>query len=385
VVILAMPFGDWSPPPTSRVVRDESGRALGYATVTERQSRNQEVTLAQPADWDDHAAEEARFARAEDERLLYVAATRAAQELIISSAANPNSPSPWRSFYEWLRHNTLQITLPQPGHVAREQLTATPEAMRQAIDAVTARRQTHAQPTYRVAAVTDRKREVVLDAMVVEMSEAEDATAGGRGTEWGTAVHDALLAAGRGLTGEDLRAAVRNVLIGCDRTVGVDGEPVELAELLGIVEAVRASDVWRRAQAAEQTLVEIPFAVRFTAPEYAAAIGTAGLQDGDASTAAALPGGDASTAAVHDHGDASMANGPGMYEIVDGRIDLIFREPDGWVVVDYKSDAAGERIPADLMRRYRGQLALYASAWERLTGERVKEKALFFTATGIQV
>src|SRR5690606_12730085 len=70
VVILAMPFGDWSPPPKSRVVRDESGRALGYATVTERQSRNQDVTLAQPADWDEHAAEEARFARAEDERLL---------------------------------------------------------------------------------------------------------------------------------------------------------------------------------------------------------------------------------------------------------------------------------------------------------------------------
>ncbi|HSJ32303.1 MAG TPA: UvrD-helicase domain-containing protein [Longimicrobiales bacterium] len=375
VVILAMPFGDWSPPPTSRVVRDESGRALGYATVTERQSRNQELTLAQPADWDAHAAEEARFARAEDERLLYVAATRAAQELIIGSASNPNSPSPWRSFYEWLRHNALQITLPQPGRVAREQLTATPEAMHEAIGAVTARRRAHAQPTYRVAAVTDRKREVVHDAIVAGPPETGDAAAAAaRGTEWGTAVHDALLAAGRGLTGDDLRAAVRNVLIGCDRTVGVDGEPVELEELLGIVEAVRGSDVWRRAQAAEQTLVEVPFAVRFTAHEYAAAIGTLGLRDGDASTTATL-----------EDGNASTASGAGVYEIVDGRIDLIFREADGWVVVDYKSDAAGAGIPADLMRRYRGQLALYASAWERLTGERVKEKALFFTATGIQV
>jgi hypothetical protein len=35
------------------------------------------------------------------------------------------------------------------------------------------------------------------------------------------------------------------------------------------------------------------------------------------------------------------------------------------------------------MRRYRGQLALYSAAWERLTGDKVLEAALFFTATGI--
>src|SRR5690606_24034208 len=135
VVILAMPFGDWSPPPTSRVVRDETGRVNGYATVTERKGQNQVITLAQPADWDEHAAEETRFARAEDERLLYVAATRAAQELIISSAANPNSPSPWRSFYEWLRGNAEQIVLPQPGRIARDQLTVTAEAMKDSMHA----------------------------------------------------------------------------------------------------------------------------------------------------------------------------------------------------------------------------------------------------------
>src|SRR5690606_7007180 len=89
VVILAMPFGDWSPPPASRAVRGGTGRALGCATVAERRGPNQVVTLAQPADWDAHAEEESRFARAEDERLLYVAATRPAQELIVGMASNP--------------------------------------------------------------------------------------------------------------------------------------------------------------------------------------------------------------------------------------------------------------------------------------------------------
>jgi ATP-dependent helicase/nuclease subunit A len=355
VVILAMPFGDWSPAPTARVVRDETGRALGYATVTERKGQNQVVTLAQPADWDAHAAEETRFGRAEDERLLYVAATRPAQELIIGSAANPNSPSPWRSFYEWLRQNAAQLSLPQPGGVAREQLTATADELHSAIADVAARRAVHARPTYRVAAVTDRKREVAVEAddhREADDTPAEDTTS--RGTDWGSAVHDALLAGGRGLTGDELRAECRNVLIGYDRPIAEDGVPAELDELVAIVEAVRGSEVWLRARRAGQTLVEVPFAVRFTAEEYARAFSTG-------------------------------VGGSAEYEVVDGRIDLIFREADGWVLVDYKSDSAGERIPPDLMRRYRGQLALYASAWQQITGEPVKERTLFFTATGILV
>jgi ATP-dependent helicase/nuclease subunit A len=354
VVILAMPFGDWSPAPTARVVRDETGRALGYATVTERKGQNQIVTLAQPADWDAHAAEEMRFSRAEDERLLYVAATRPAQELIVASAANPNSPSPWRSFYEWLRHNAAQLALPQPGRVAREQLTATADELNSAIADVAARRAVHARPTYRVAAVTDRKREIAVEADDHEADDAPAADATSRGTDWGSAVHDALLAGGRGLTGDELRAACRNVLIGYDRPIAEDGVPAELDELVAIVEAVRESEVWLRARSAGQTLVEVPFAVRFTAEEYARAFST------DVGRSAAC-------------------------EVVDGRIDLIFREADGWVLVDYKSDSAGERIPPDLMRRYRGQLALYASAWQQITGEPVKERTLFFTATGILI
>src|SRR5690606_14455699 len=186
-----------------------------------------------------------------------------------------------------------------------------------------------------------------------EAGEAGDMHAVSRGTDWGTAVHDALLAAGRGQSGASLRAAVRNVLIGMERPVDENGEPAELDELVSIVEAVRRSDVWRRAHAAQRTLVEVPFAVRFTAAEYAGVIG------------------------------APAEAGAPRFEVVGSHLDLILREADGWVVGDYKSDAAGERIPADLLRRYRGQLACYAAAWERLTGERVKERALLFTATGI--
>jgi ATP-dependent helicase/nuclease subunit A len=84
---------------------------------------------------------------------------------------------------------------------------------------------------------------------------------------------------------------------------------------------------------------------------------------------------------IQGNGGNGLAAGPGL-EIVDGVIDLVFRDEDGWVVVDYKSDVAGSAIDPRLMERYRAQVGLYGAAWERLTGEPVAERAILFTATG---
>jgi ATP-dependent helicase/nuclease subunit A len=366
VVILATPFGDWTPPIRSRVVRDEAGRAQGYVTVTEKRGEMKEVTLAQPWDWPRHEAEEQRFADAEDERLLYVAATRAAHELIIGCAANPNSPSPWRSFYPWLTRNATTLELPQARAARREELTASAEEMTAAVTHADRVRDSSRLATYRVAPVTVRKAEFLTsgggggergggdtsgDTSGEGFSDIDGVVA--RGTEWGQAVHDALEAAARGTSGTALHDVLRNILIAHERPLGETGTPEEFDELLGVVEAVRSSAIWQRAHGAREMLVEVPFALSFTASEYASVLGA-----------------------------GEPANGAPLLEVLDGRVDLLFREDDGWVIVDYKSDSAGERIPADLMQRYRGQLSLYRAAWEKLSGERVKETKLLFTATG---
>jgi ATP-dependent helicase/nuclease subunit A len=175
-----------------------------------------------------------------------------------------------------------------------------------------------------------------------------------RGTEWGSAVHDALEKAASGLSGAGLRDACANILIGYERPMDADGTPLELNELIETVESVVRSRIWQRASSARRLLVEVPFALRFSAAEYSQLTGN---------IAAQAP----------------------AQEVIDGRIDLVFQEDGGWVIVDYKSDAAGERIPPLLMARYRGQLALYRVAWERMTGEKVLETALLFTATGAEV
>jgi ATP-dependent exoDNAse (exonuclease V) beta subunit len=57
----------------------------------------------------------------------------------------------------------------------------------------------------------------------------------------------------------------------------------------------------------------------------------------------------------------SMADG----RLVEGIVDLAFEEPEGWVVVDYKSDRV---LAVEGEERYRRQIGLYASAIRRATG-----------------
>jgi ATP-dependent helicase/nuclease subunit A len=67
--------------------------------------------------------------------------------------------------------------------------------------------------------------------------------------------------------------------------------------------------------------------------------------------------------------------------VVEGVVDLAFREAGGWVIADYKTDDVTD--PTELDRRlavYRAQVDLYADCWEELTGEPVKERVLYLTA-----
>jgi ATP-dependent helicase/nuclease subunit A len=50
--------------------------------------------------------------------------------------------------------------------------------------------------------------------------------------------------------------------------------------------------------------------------------------------------------------------------VVEGTIDLLFREEGGWVVVDFKTDADAE----GLAERYHRQLAWYLFAVEKMMG-----------------
>jgi ATP-dependent helicase/nuclease subunit A len=162
-----------------------------------------------------------------------------------------------------------------------------------------------------------------------------------RGLSWGIAVHVALDAAARGARGEELRRVARSALLEAERPVE-DGEPEELDELVSLVKRVLGSELWERARQAGHRLSEVPFA-------------------------------------YHDPGSGSTPDGAAP-RVIEGVVDLAFREDAGWVIVDYKTDVGSDPGFPRRQAAYRRQVDLYAGAWEALTGEPVTERVLFYTA-----
>ncbi|MGQ9557563.1 MAG: helicase-exonuclease AddAB subunit AddA [Desulfurispora sp.] len=68
--------------------------------------------------------------------------------------------------------------------------------------------------------------------------------------------------------------------------------------------------------------------------------------------------------------------------ILQGIIDCLLDEPDGLVIIDYKSDYLTAGQAAEFVRRHSAQLQLYARAVSKITGRPVKEKILYSFTLG---
>jgi len=69
-------------------------------------------------------------------------------------------------------------------------------------------------------------------------------------------------------------------------------------------------------------------------------------------------------------------------KIMEGKIDLLFEEDEGWVIVDYKTDEVSGVALDERFEAYREQGIWYARAVEKVTRRAVKEVAFFFVRTG---
>jgi ATP-dependent helicase/nuclease subunit A len=340
VVLLTFPTGDWPHEPNVHIRRPAAGAAVGYMRVEERlDGFNNTRTLAQPLDWPTHAAAEKEFEDAEQVRLLYVAATRAAETLIVSRCDKSEDKSPWRSLYPHFdEEHRKDLTFVRPAPRPALELTAADITSR--VASITARREESARPTFSALAVKEVARKSMLRGEPLEpLPMTARAEVAPRGMEWGSIVHSALEAAARGADSAKLEIACRGLLLDFERPLDTRGEPAELPELLNLVNGIARSDIWKRAMRSGHYLVEVPFA-------------TSEIDDGNTA-------------------------------IAEGVIDLAFRENGGWVIVDYKTDAIANPDVWQLRTElYRRQVNLYAESWEQLTGETVSERVLVLTSVG---
>jgi ATP-dependent helicase/nuclease subunit A len=321
VVFLADPSGESEHEVEIHI--DRAGdKVRGYLAVRgESDPFGRAPLLAHPIDWERFAARERQFLDAESNRLLYVAATRAGTQLVISRRGQRPTANPWHKFADKLE-SCPELTTPvtagppaaPPGASVRETDVAG------ALDGIASRWAAAVAPTYDVqSAKSFGAAPAVLRAPASET-----------GMQWGLVIH-LLLQQAMSDPRSDLKALALTTL----RAEGLDESLAE--EAVQAVRRVAASDVWRRAGASRQRLTEVPIEVLLT-------------------------------------------NGGALPTILRGVIDLAFRERDGWVIVDYKTDAAGVGGLEQLVAKYAGQLRNYKSAWEQAVGEPVRETGLYFTS-----
>jgi len=393
VVVLADPTEHRDQRPGLDVTRAGDGSARGYLRVTEGTGRGS-MDVARPIDWHRYEETERRFEDAEQVRLLYVAVTRAREELVVARWPEGRGSSAWSALDPWLDQHAEELSLSVDEPVERDDLESAPDAVAQRVEAAATSITAAASPSYRHTSVTTLAKRYDGAGRAVEGVRDGEDQAQLRGYAWGNVVHRALAFAAAGPSDEALRVACRNLLVEHQRPLDDHGEPTESKELIQLIGAVRRSDLWRRSAAAERSFVEIPFAFPGVEVEGEEDAGDPGR---DGSVAELEPEATLRQLDLFATGAPSVpepempdppagrtreADGEGgaPLTVVEGVIDLAFKEADGWVIADYKTDVGTDPGFPVREKAYRDQVDIYAEAWARLTGEPVKERVLFFTA-----
>ena len=405
VVILANPTERRIFPPDEHMARSVAGVAEGFLRVSESGGAFRSRDLARPLGWSGFEATEAAFERAEEVRLLYVAVTRAREELVIGQWPDGKGRSVWAALDPWLLDNAVRLELTPKPPPEREEVQLDPTAVEQAVSAATQRLESRRTPTHEHTTVTHLAKSGGTASSKGDTPEASGAPRSRdyRGFAWGSAVHGALAVTATDPGDPALRAACRDLLVEHQRPLDDHGEPIELKELLDLVQTVRASKLWARSESADRKLVEVAFAVPGISVDRPSQVmrhvpGTAGggglgrrqldmfaaptesTHEQGRSTEGGLEDGE-ELLAEEARADESPAEGDHVV-VLEGVVDLAFRERGGWVIADYKTDVGTDPDFASRTESYRRQVDLYAEAWTRLTGEPVKERVLFYTAQG---
>jgi len=291
-------------------------------------------TLAQPPGWEAAGEEEGLYAQAEEMRLMYVAATRAKNLMIVSTyEGDLSAKKAWRALDERLGGVPELERAPEAAAVRKVKVGVTEEEREQGAGEIAKRK---------VAALAEGYGRIAVTSLAKNDGNRPVGDPRGLGMGWGRAVHRVLEALGKGtLTrGESTEArkrfdlAVENVLTAED--IGLEKKSLFVA----LVDSIVGSKFWTRVLRAEKKLFEVPFAV---------------LMDG--------PG------------------APAVPTVLSGVIDLVFLEKGGWVIVDYKTDLVTGRIE-EFVEYYRPQVEAYCRFWKEATGGPIKEAVLYFVRGG---
>lgn len=341
VVFLANPVSGGSHGVSYHIKR-ENNEAKGYFTYT-RSDRSDDGSkkfygskpvTGVPLDWEGHCVEEEAYLEAEGLRLVYVAATRAKNLLYVSRLGYEcKKKNPWGLLADEMKEEQV-VLVPDvmpvtkgvgEGEIGLEEVTQIREKLSEWPSNLVKESYILSSPT------------AVKNGELLWSVEREE----GGGRDRGSALHYILEQLVKSNGDVDINELISGTLL----EFGLPSESRDV--FVGIVERFISSDLYGRIVSSLEKQVEVPFSFRVDKGH--------GLYE--------TYGSDDSAVSV----------------ILSGIIDLVFKEVDGWVVVDYKSDRVKrDEDYATLESAYMGQLDSYGTILSEITGEGVKEKRVVF-------
>jgi ATP-dependent helicase/nuclease subunit A len=312
VVFLADPLGGPWTRVDRRIVRTDTG-AQGWFRIFKRFESGGSQLLGEPANWAAHEADELPYLEAEEDRLLYVAATRAREQLVVSRWTGGTLRSPAWGVLNAALAGARELPIPAAVNVPSVEPLDSSEADSEATSRRGVAHERVRQPSWSVTSVTAEAKQlerttrsvtVATDDPTKVVTKDTPAHRADAGMAWGTLIHGLLEHAMRhkAVTRDDLRRL--GMWLTCEhlqlRTL--------LDEAVDTVVDIAGSDWWRAAKAGEHS-EETPFAVN--------------------------------------QADRHIRNGV---------MDLLFREDGGWAVRDYKTDVSLDAAG------YENQLRAYRDA-----------------------
>ncbi|MBC8499366.1 MAG: UvrD-helicase domain-containing protein [Candidatus Atribacteria bacterium] len=350
VVFLAIPYNTATHEPIyyiERTGQEPYGHFLVCRSSTYIFNQGKGKRLAQPKNWEDYRQSEISYNRAEDIRLLYVAATRAKNLLVISSLNHEsnNNPNPWHPLLKNIK-DEMNITVPEIGLSGGEEKDEKEKYKEEQEE-----KEKSLFDDYREIQkecgqwMKDLSKSSYCEKKPTDFKDEDKhrkiATVDVGGAAWGSAVHrifDYLIK-------EDPDEQLLSVHI--EKALEKQGiAPDRKGELAELVHKFKESELYQRLKKAELKYSEVPFTINIepTHPLY-----------------------------------AELAERESCPVILSGTIDLAFKEADGWVVVDYKTDRPkNKKDYPELAGVYQKQIDIYSQVWQEITGEQVKQKCIYF-------
>ncbi len=239
VVFLADPYDtSYDREPRRHLSRTKDGVYLSM-TVSKPKGDYSSETVAQPENWEADKEEEARFAAAEGIRLLYVAATRARNLLVVSQYQPKRQTGPWSPLHDFLAEvpelEVVEGGPARPPAVKRGDYASTKEAARR-------RLQASSKPSYSDRTVSGASAEQVVGFEVRE----------GRGRDYGAVVHRLFEDTVLGKVPASPGPYIQRIML----KVGLDSNLAR--DAVGALDRFRTSALWNELQGAGRVHTEVP-------------------------------------------------------------------------------------------------------------------------------